>query len=193
MIKDKNGLRNYLLKDGKNFQSVISNGILDMLKKYILRCLFIQPANDQKYIWAYIHALRHAEYASNTNKRFVKAFWLWKLRKLSYRLGYQIPLNVFDKGLTIFHWGSIIVNANAKVGENCMLQPQITIGQKRDGEAPVIGCNCYIGSGARIIGKIIIGDNVTIAPNAIVTKSVPDNCIVGGINKILKFKENETE
>ena len=50
-----------------------------------------------------------------------------------------------------------------------MIQPQITIGQKQEGEAPVIGDNCYIGSGARIIGKITIGDNVTIAPNAIIT------------------------
>lgn len=38
-------------------------------------------------------------------------------------------------------------------------------------------------------GGVIIGDNVTIAPNAVVVKDVPDNCIVAGVPaKIIKFK-----
>lgn len=190
MISNKYELFEYLKDDSKNFTSVTSKGWKSIIKKYVYRLLFTQPSNDQKLIWDYIYSLRHAEFAINTSKPIEKIYWLWKLRRLSYKLGYQIPINVFDKGLTIFHWGSIIVNANAKVGKNCMLQPQITIGQKHDGEAPVIGDNCYIGSGARIIGKIKIGDNVTIAPNAIVTKSFPSNCVIGGVNKILKMKEN---
>ena len=39
------------------------------------------------------------------------------------------------------------------------------------------------------LGGVIIGDNVTIAPNAVVVKDVPDNCIVAGVPaKIIKFK-----
>ncbi|MEH2916448.1 serine acetyltransferase [Segatella copri] len=189
MIRNRYELLEYLSEDSKNYVSVASLGCFDKIKKYIWRLLFTQPSNDQKLIWNYIKALRHAEYAINSGRPIVKIYWLWKLRNLSYKLGYQIPVNVFDKGLTIFHWGSIIVNAKARVGKNCMLQPQITIGQKQDGEAPIIGDNCYIGSGARIIGNITIGDNVTIAPNAIITKSFPSNCVLGGVNKILKYKE----
>ena len=32
-----------------------------------------------------------------------------------------------------------------------------------------------------MIGKITVGDNVTVAPNAVVVKDVPDNCVVGGV------------
>lgn len=179
MITNKSDLYDFLSADARYYNNIIGHNILDQIKKRIRRFLSSQPMNDQKLIWSYIHALRNAEYTLNTHKRFMKIYWFWKLRHLSYKLGYQIPVNVFDKGLTIFHWGSIIVNSNARIGKNCILQPQITIGQKKEGEAPIIGDNCFIGSGARIIGKITIGDNVTIAPNAIITKNIPSNCVVG--------------
>lgn len=48
-----------------------------------------------------------------------------------------------------------------------------------------------IGAGAKILG-VHIGNHVTIAPNAVVVKDIPDNAIVVGIPaRILKFKENE--
>jgi serine O-acetyltransferase len=46
---------------------------------------------------------------------------------------------------------------------------------------PVIGDDVIIGSGAEVLGGIIIGNNVTIGANAVVTQSVPDNVVVGGI------------
>ncbi|WP_418332522.1 DapH/DapD/GlmU-related protein [Segatella sp.] len=52
-----------------------------------------------------------------------------------------------------------------------------------------IGDNCYIATGVTILAPITIGNNVTIAAGAVVTKDVPDNCIVGGIPaRILKIK-----
>lgn len=59
--------------------------------------------------------------------------------------------------------------------------PSTTIGATLDG-APVIGDQAYIGAGARISGKIRLGDNVTVAPNAVVTKSFHDsNIVLGGV------------
>lgn len=111
------------------------------------------------------------------------------LRRLSYKLQYQIPPNVLGKGVTIYHWGSIIINSNARIGENCILQPNIVIGQKHKGDMPMIGSGVNICAGARIIGDVKVGNNVTIAPNAVVVKDVPDNCVVGGIPaKILRIK-----
>jgi serine O-acetyltransferase len=91
-------------------------------------------------------------------------------------------------GLTIWHWGPIIVNPNVRIGEKCTLNPMVIIGHKNEGEvAPKIGNNVFIGGGAKVIGDIIIGDNVTIAPNAVVVKDVKDNCVVGGVtSKVLK-------
>jgi serine O-acetyltransferase len=64
---------------------------------------------------------------------------------------------------------------------------QVTIGAKEvdigyhEEKRPVIGDNVIIGSGAKVLGGITIGHNVTIGANAVVTQSVPDNVIVGGI------------
>lgn len=52
--------------------------------------------------------------------------------------------------------------------------------QKKDLERPVIGNNVTLGANVMILGDIKIGDNVTIGAGSVVTKSVPDNCIVVG-------------
>ena len=58
--------------------------------------------------------------------------------------------------------------------------------------APHIGDNVFVGGGAKIIGDIYIGNNVSIAPNAAVVKDVPDNAVVGGVPcKILKIEYNK--
>ena len=54
----------------------------------------------------------------------------------------------------------------------------------------VVGDNCYFGVGSSIIGNsLTIGNNVTVAAGAVVTKDVPDNVIVAGVPaKIVKYK-----
>lgn len=89
----------------------------------------------------------------------------------------------------IFHWGSIVVNPQTKIGKHCTLNPNILFAHKGEG-APVIGDNVYVGNGAKIIGHVHVGNNVIIAPNAVVTHDVPDNAIVGGVPaKIIKYKD----
>ena len=68
-----------------------------------------------------------------------------------------------------------------------MLGQGITIGAAEGyvtseiNRCPVIGDNCYIGAGAKIIGDIVIGNNCQIGASAVVLKDVPDNSIVVGI------------
>ena len=58
-----------------------------------------------------------------------------------------------------------------------------------DGTEIFVGDNCYVGTGATILGPIRIGNNVTIAAGAVVTKDVPDNVVVAGVPaKIVKYK-----
>lgn len=94
------------------------------------------------------------------------------------------------QGLQLIHFGPIICNDKAKIGKNVILSPNITIGHKvPGGAAPIIGDDVFIGSGARIIGGCQIGNNVTIAPNAVVTKDVEDNVVIGGIPaKVIRRK-----
>ena len=83
------------------------------------------------------------------------------------------------------HLNGITLSHNAKIGRNCTIFHQVTIGQGKGNGAPIIGDNVMIGAGAKIIGEVRIGNNVNVGANAVVTKNVPDNKTVVGVNKIL--------
>ena len=102
--------------------------------------------------------------------------------KLNRKLNIKIEPNVFGPGLSIAHYGTIIVNPNSKVGSNCRIHEGVTIGATNGSKkAPQIGNNCFIGSGAKIIGDIKIGNNVAIGAGAVVIKDIEDNVTVGGV------------
>jgi serine O-acetyltransferase len=91
---------------------------------------------------------------------------------MSVHLGFSIPINVFGPGLCIAHRGTIVINKNASVGENCRIHACTNIGSNRDDiSAPQIGNNVYIGPGAKIFGDIVIADNIAIGANSVVNKS----------------------
>lgn len=108
---------------------------------------------------------------------------LIRLRLLRYKTGIQItPFTKIGKGLFIGHIGSIVINSAVEIGENCNIIQTCTIGVAyRKSGAPKIGDNVYIGPGSRIIGPVVIGNNVAIGANAVVTKSFPDNSVVAGV------------
>ena len=115
------------------------------------------------------------------------ALWFfYKLlhRRYFYKFGFQIPLMTsIGKGLYIAHFGNVVVHANAILGDNCNLAHGITIGQANRGRrkgCPILGNRVWVGTGAVIVGKITIGDNVLIAPNSYVNFDVPSNSIVLG-------------
>lgn len=177
MISTRQDLKTYLVADAKNFQ--VQAGSLAKKWKWNF---FSEPVSDNEYIWKYILVLRHLEYYTNNSIRWGMVFYGKRLKSLAYKTGFQIPPNVCGPGLTIYHYGTIIINDKAKIGSNVILYPGVLIGHKVLGEpAPVIGNNVFIGAGAKIIGDVHIGNNVTIAPNAIVVKDVPDNAVVGGV------------
>lgn len=139
-------------------------------------------------IWKYQRALRRLEYVENTQK-FICIRLICKLyfRYLSTKLGFSIPINCFGPGLSIAHYGTIVVNEKVKVGANCRIHVCVNIGAGNK-SAPILGNNVYIGPGAKIFGDIIIGNNVKIGANAVVNKSfVNDNIIIAGVPaKIVK-------
>lgn len=77
------------------------------------------------------------------------------------------------------------------MGYGCTVGDGVIIGTKTGTtKRPVIGNNCELTIGCKIIGDVTIGDNVIVAPNSVVVKDVPDNAIVSGIPaNLLKIRE----
>lgn len=146
------------------------------------------------YIFSFQKTLRKLEYYTNCkNGVFSKIYRLYlkyKFRKLSVKLGFSIPINVFGPGLAIVHYGTIVINANAKVGKNCRIHACTNIGASGGKpEAPQIGDNVYIGPGAKIYGNIKLGNNIAIGANAVVNKSFEEDNIMLAGNPAQKIKE----
>ena len=190
MIKNKQELRIYLEQDSKNYKSQVQ-GWAKRFKANLLS----NPISEQKYIWRYIKTLRYVEYYDSKKKNNLiyypyYVFLLSKLRKLSHITGFQIPPHVCGKGLTIWHWGSIIINGNTKIGDNCTLYPGVLIGWKgpKEPDCANIGNNVFIGSGTKIIGGVNIGSNVIIGQNMVITKDIPNDSVVvsNSVHKFLK-------
>ena len=83
-----------------------------------------------------------------------------------------------------FAYGGIgcVVHSQAKIGDRVIIGQNTTIGRSLDPEDyPSIGNDVYISAGARIIGRIHVGNNVIIGANAVVNKDVADNSIVAGV------------
>ena len=100
-------------------------------------------------------------------------------RKLGLKLGYSIPLNTIGPGRSLPHYGTIVVNGNARIGANCRLHVCVNIGASGgQSEAPQIGDNVYIGPSAVLFGNITIADNVTIGADATVNKSCNQKNVV---------------
>jgi len=120
-----------------------------------------------------------------------------RLQSLSLKTGIQIPTDTqIGKGLLIAHFGTIIINPAVKMGDNINIAPNVVIGKANRGDkkgVPTIGNRVWIGTGAVIVGKITIGDDVLIAPNAYVNMDVPAHSIVVGNPAVIHARENATQ
>lgn len=99
-------------------------------------------------------------------------------------------------GLYMNHPYCITINVASILGKNCNFHKGVTIGQENRGErkgTPTIGNNVWIGINATVVGKIVIGDDVLIAPNTYVNCDIPSHSVVFGNPCIIKHKEQATE
>lgn len=141
-------------------------------------------------VWKYQIRLRKTEWYWYSGKclrnpfnavRFLISKCLLSRRAL--KLGFTIPINVFDKGLSIAHYGTIVVNDHSKVGQNCRIQECVNLGATGGNSlSPTVGNNVFIGTGAKLIGGITVADGVSIAANAVVVKDILEpNTTWGGV------------
>lgn len=138
----------------------------------------------------YLKWLRIIEWCYNGKgiKKLLLPFVYWKYRRVSLLTGISIPKNTCAEGLTLYHFGSIVVNAACRIGRNCCIMNNVNIGANGGSlKAPQIGNDVYIGPGAVIYGEIEIADGCYIGANAVVNKSFlePNSVIVGIPAKVI--------
>ncbi|MFV9551016.1 serine O-acetyltransferase [Algibacter sp. PT7-4] len=156
---------------------------------------FFRKIIAPNYIWEFQKRLRKVEYLKNCKSHSVIGKLLYKYHKVKFRkqslkLGFSIPENVFGPGLSIVHYGTIVINSNAKIGKNCRIHACTNIGASGGKpEAPQIGDNVYIGPGAKIYGNITIGNNTAISANAVVNKSFKEDGMLLAGNPAEKIKK----
>lgn len=99
--------------------------------------------------------------------------------------GISLPYSAtLGPGLYIGHFGPIVVNGGAVMGERCNLSQGVTIGVSGRGErrgVPVIGSRVYIGANAVVAGRIRVGDDAVVGANSLVTTDVPPHTTVVGV------------
>ena len=165
MIKTKSDLKRFLLED----------------KKALGKLKFKRPRIFRDEEWRFQILLRKTEYHFNKNSLF-KFFYLIRYRRLQVKYLTFIPLNTCDYGLSIAHIGGIRINNESKIGKYCRIHEGVTIGATNgDKKAPVIGDKVFIGSGAKIIGNIIINGGCCIGAGAVVVKDIMEIGTYAGV------------
>jgi serine O-acetyltransferase len=176
MIKSKADYKYYLEKD-----RIALNVKSNTLKSKVIGIISPNP------VYIFQKRMRKLEFYTNCknkglNKIYI-AYLKYKFKKISIKLGFSIPINVFGPGLSIVHYGTIVINKATKVGSNCRMHACVNIGASGGNpQAPQLGDNIYIAPGAKIYGDITIASNTAIGANAVVNKSFEkENTVIAGV------------
>jgi serine O-acetyltransferase len=106
-------------------------------------------------------------------------------KHLTFKFGISIPIGTkIGYGFYIGHFGNIVVNGKATIGNNCNLSQGVTIGEIPFGNSagvPVLGDNIYLAPGSTVIGDTNVGSFSIVAPNSVLNHSIEDHSVVSGI------------
>ena len=87
-------------------------------------------------------------------------------------------------GILIDHGSGVVIGETAVVGDNCTIYQGVTlggVGTKKGKRHPTLGNNVMVGAGAKILGAFEVGDNCSIAANAVLLKPLEDNVTAAGV------------
>ncbi|MCH4239248.1 MAG: serine O-acetyltransferase [Oscillospiraceae bacterium] len=128
-------------------------------------------------------------------RSYRKAHWLlehghpflarWVSQRARHKTGIEIhPGAKIGKGLFIDHGMGVVIGETAEIGDYCTLYQGVTLGgtgKDKGKRHPTLGDHVLVGSGAKILGPMKIGNNARIAAGAVVLDAVPDNATAVGV------------
>ena len=147
------------------------------------------PAATSNLEVALLYSGFHAVLAYRLSHKLYKKNMHFAARMVSqgarFLTGIEIhPGATIGKGLFIDHGSAVVIGETAEIGDNCTIYQGVTLGGtgKDVGKRhPTLGNNVMVGSGAKVLGPFKVGDNSTIAANAVVLEEIPSNSTAVGI------------
>jgi serine O-acetyltransferase len=129
--------------------------------------------------WIWYSESKHAHWLS-----ILRPLYIVGKRLVEIYTGISVsPQARIGPGLYLNHFGSVFIGAST-IGENCNFAHEVTVGISGRGDKrgrPEIGDRVFVGPGAKILGKLNIGNDVAIGANAVVTANLPDRAVALGI------------
>lgn len=115
-------------------------------------------------------------------------------RKVRNTYGIELPYTVkLGRQVVFEHQGDIVIHGHCEIGDGSIIRQGVTMGLRyleHPYDVPKLGARVNVGAGAKLFGKIVIGDDVNIGANAVVLDDVPSGATVVGIPaKIVKIRE----
>lgn len=170
MIQSKKDLKFYIAADR------IMNGLPTQrtLKEVLLN-------NRGGLIISYLRAMRHCAYYQNIVKNkfsiesLCRIYWWHRFGRLGLKLGFSIGPYSLGYGVVIPHYGTIVVNGDARIGNFSVLHTCTCVAGKKN-----IGDFFYLSSGSQVVGDITVGMGVTVGAHSLVNKSIGDNVLLVG-------------
>lgn len=170
-----------------NFTSDVGNAFArDPAAKSIVEVLSSYPGIQAVLIY------RIAHFFHILGLPFVPRYLSFIARQLT---GIDIhPGAKIGKNFFIDHGTGVVIGETTEIGDNVTLYQGVTLGgvsleaKKRH---PTLKSNIVVGAGAKILGPVVIGNNVKIGANSVVTKDIPDNSVVVGVPGRIIHKEGE--
>lgn len=104
--------------------------------------------------------------------------------------GADIPVNAnIGGGLLLPHPNGIVIHPAVRIGPNCLIFQQVTIGMRESGGVPVLGGHVDVGAGAKILGAVTVGDNAVVGANAVVLADVPAGHVAIGVPAVVRQRK----
>ena len=169
------------------------------LKQDIETVLRNDPAARSKWEVIFLYPGVHAVNIHRTASYFYKRNYFFVSRLISqfakFLTGIEIhPGAKLGKGLFIDHGMGVVIGETAEIGDNVIIYHGVTLGGtgKHKGKRhPTIGNNVIIGCGAKVLGPIMIQDNVKIGANSVVLEMMPHKATAVGIPAKNKNKNSD--
>ncbi|MCI5643009.1 MAG: serine O-acetyltransferase [Peptoniphilus sp.] len=147
------------------------------------------------FMYPIVHAMINHRIAHYFYKKNHTTLARWVSQKARKKTGIEIhPGAKIGKNLFIDHGMAVVIGETAEIGDNCHMYHNITLGgtgnEKEKKRHPTVGNNVIIGTGATVLGPVVIGDGAKIGAGALVLDDIPPNSTAVGVPaKVVKFHD----